>query len=234
MPAADRSAFLRDACAGDEALRQDVEALVSAADDAEGFLEPARVSIPEARTGAPGGLLAGRQLGRYRLVALIGAGGMGEVYRATDTRLGREVAAKILPDALSTNPDRLRRFEQEARAAAALNHPNLLAVFDVGTHEGTPYLVSELLVGGTLRDVLDRGPLPIRQTLDYAGQIATGLAAAHDKAIVHRDVKPENVFITRDGRMKILDFGLAKLAQKTGDGPDDATFAGSDTVFVQG
>jgi Tol biopolymer transport system component len=156
-------------------------------------------------------LSVGDKLGPYEILAPIGAGGMGEVYRARDPRLGREVAIKVLPASFCRDLDRLRRFEQEARAASALNHPSILAVYDIGTHEGTPYLVTELLEGSTLRDRLGGGPLPPRKTIDFAVQIAHGLAAAHEKGIVHRDLKPDNVFICRDGRAKILDFGLAKL-----------------------
>ena len=141
---------------------------------------------------------------------------MGEVSRARDTRLGRDVALKILPESFARESDRLVRFEQEARSIAALNHPNILAVFDIGQHDGSPFLVSEFLEGETLRAVLDRGALPQRKAIDYGVQIAQGLAAAHEKGIVHRDLKPENIFVTRDGRIKILDFGLAKLAQKPG------------------
>ena len=136
---------------------------------------------------------------------------MGEVYRARDSALKREVAIKVLPSFVSRDPDRLQRFEQEAQAAAALDHPNILAVHQFGVFQGAPYLVSELLVGESLRQVLQRGPLPARKAIDYAVQIAHGLAAAHDKGIVHRDLKPENLFVTKDGRIKILDFGLAKL-----------------------
>jgi Tol biopolymer transport system component len=138
---------------------------------------------------------------------------MGEVYRARDPRLGRDVAIKVLPAGLSSDPDRLQRFEQEARAAAALNHPNILALYDIGTHDGAPYLVAELLEGATLREQLASMTLPVRKAIEYAVQLAHGLAAAHEKGIVHRDLKPENVFITDDGRVKILDFGLAKLTQ---------------------
>src|SRR3984957_17763603 len=161
-------------------------------------------------------LTAGTKLGPYEILAPIGAGGMGEVYRAKDTRLGRDVALKILPDSFARDADRLRRFEQEARAVATLNHPNILAIHDIGQYEGSPFLVSELLEGETLRAVLDRGALPQRKTIDYGVQISQGLAAAHEKGIVHRDLKPENVFVTKDGRIKILDFGLAKLAQRPG------------------
>src|SRR5258708_16019329 len=159
-------------------------------------------------------LASGTKLGPYEVQSPLGAGGMGEVYRARDTRLGRDVALKILPESLPRDNDRLHRFEQEARAVAALNHPNILAVFDIGQHNGSPFLVSELLEGETLRTVLDRGALPQRKAIDYGVQIAQGLAAAHEKGIVHRDLKPENIFVSKDGRIKILDFGLAKLAQK--------------------
>jgi Tol biopolymer transport system component len=138
---------------------------------------------------------------------------MGEVYRARDTRLGRDVAIKVLPEALSHDADRLRRFEQEARAIAALNHPNILGIHDIGAHDGAPFLVSEFLEGQTLREKLISGPLPVRRAIEYALGIAQGLAAAHEKGVVHRDLKPENVFVTRDGRIKVLDFGLAKLVR---------------------
>jgi len=155
---------------------------------------------------------------------------MGEVYRARDTRLGRDVALKILPASLTQNPDRLHRFEQEARAVAALNHPNILALFDIGRHDGSPFLVSELLEGESLRDVLDAGALPQRKTIEYGVQIAHGLAAAHEKGIVHRDLKPENIFVTKDGRIKILDFGLAKLAQSTGTDSQEVTLTNAHTA----
>lgn len=175
-------------------------------------------------------LPAGMKLGPYEILAPIGAGGMGEVYRAKDSRLGREVAIKILPESFAREADRLRRFEQEARSVAALNHPNILAVFDVGQENGAPFLVSELLEGESLRAVLERGVLLQRKTIEYGVQIAHGLAAAHDKGIVHRDLKPENVFITKDGRIKILDFGLAKLAQAVGSSPDEVTLTRDHTA----
>jgi serine/threonine protein kinase len=153
-------------------------------------------------------LTAGTRLGPYDILAPLGAGGMGEVYRARDSRLGRDVAIKVLPASFAADPDRLRRFELEARATGMLNHPNILAVYDIGTHEGAPYLVTELLEGDTLREHI---PLPRRKTIEYAQQVANGLAAAHAKGVTHRDLKPENIFITNDGHVKILDFGLAKV-----------------------
>src|SRR5438445_2063661 len=158
-------------------------------------------------------LAAGALLGPYEILSPLGAGGMGEVYRAKDPRLGRDVAIKVLPASFSQDTDRLRRFEQEAKAAGVLNHPNITAVYDIGQHDGAPYVVSELLEGETLRSRLAGGALSMRKATDYAIQIAHGLAAAHEKGIVHRDLKPENLFVTKDGRVKILDFGLAKLTQ---------------------
>jgi dipeptidyl aminopeptidase/acylaminoacyl peptidase len=160
----------------------------------------------------------GTRFGPYEILALIGAGGMGEVYRARDPRLTREVAIKVLPATFSSDAERLRRFEQEARAAGVLNHPNITAVHDLGTYEGSPYVVQELLEGETLRSVLASGHLSPRKATDYAIQIVRGLAAAHEKGIVHRDLKPENVFVINDGRVKILDFGLAKLTSDEGTG----------------
>jgi WD40 repeat protein len=168
-------------------------------------------------------LTSGVKLGPYEIQSLLGAGGMGEVYRAHDSRLNRTVAIKVLPASFSADRDRLQRFAQEARAAAALNHPNILSIFDIGEEQGAPYVVSELLEGETLRERLRNGPLPIRRVVDYSLQVARGLAAAHDKGIVHRDLKPENLFLTSDNRVKILDFGLAKLTgREMNDGSGDA------------
>ena len=154
-------------------------------------------------------------VGHYRVIEKIGAGGMGEIFRARDERLGRDVALKLIRPASGDNPDHLRRFEQEARAAAALNHPNIVAIYDVGFEGKTPYIVSELLEGKTLRRRLSEGAIPVREAIDYALQVVQGLAAAHDRHIVHRDLKPENLFLTKDGRIKILDFGVAKLTLPT-------------------
>jgi eukaryotic-like serine/threonine-protein kinase len=154
--------------------------------------------------------MIGKTLGHYQVVAKVGAGGMGEVYRARDTKLGRDVAVKVLPRELASDPGALARFEQEAKAVASLSHPNILAIHDFGTEDGVCFAVTELLDGAPLREKLEAGPLPVRKALDYGLQIARGLAAAHDRGVIHRDVKPDNVFVTGDGVVKILDFGLAK------------------------
>src|SRR5215472_3216455 len=215
-----RTAFLDSACASDPSLRLKVESLLSAADDIRsGFLE--------SRTEAE--LARGTRLGDYEIQSLLGAGGMGEVYRARDLRLRREVAIKVLPAYVSTDPERLRRFEQEAMAAAALNHPNILAVYQMGTYERAPYLVSELLKGETLREQLRRGRIALKRANDDAIQLARGLATAHEKGIVHRDLKPENLFVTKDGRLKILDFGLAKLMQARDSSVNSALTVGEET-----
>ena len=175
-------------------------------------------------------LVPGTQLGPYRILGVLGAGGMGEVYRAHDPRLDRDVAIKVLPDAFSRDADRLRRFEQEARAAAALNHPNILAVHDIGLADGAPYVVCELLEGQTLRGVMAAGRPAMRTAIGIAAQIADAIAAAHAKGIVHRDLKPENVFVTSDGRVKVLDFGLAKLGATAADGDATETHVSAATM----
>lgn len=179
-------------------------------------------------------LAPGSKLGPYEILGALGAGGMGEVYRARDPRLGREVAIKVLPSGSAGDSERMRRFEQEARATAALSHPNILAVFDIGSQDNSPYIVSELLEGETLRARLMSGALPVRKAVDYALQIARGLIAAHDHGIFHRDLKPENIFITRDGHVKILDFGLAKLTMPEPGDPGLSADATLDSVTGRG
>ncbi len=224
VPPDRRSEFLAQACAEDDALRLEVESFLALGDqDARtSFLE----SAAEHSTLSPG-----TRIRDYEVQSLLGVGGMGEVYRAHDPRLQRDVAIKVLPSIFASDPDRLRRFEQEARAAAALNHPNILAIYDLGTTEkGAPYVVSELLEGETLRECLRRGLLPLRKAVELTLQITGGLAVAHDKGIIHRDLKPENLFLTQDGRLKILDFGLAKLVRKLGSCSSDAPTLARETA----
>ena len=179
-------------------------------------------------------LPTGTRLGRYQVLTALGAGGMGEVYRAKDERLGRDVAIKILPSSFSADPDRLRRFEQEARTTGALNHPNVIVVHDTGQHDGAPYVVYELLEGTTLRALLTGTPLSASRTIRLGTDIAAGLAAAHDRGIVHRDLKPENLFVTREGRVKILDFGIASVAECRGPAADTVTKQTTDPGMIVG
>ena len=211
----ERSTFLDSRCATDPSLRAELNELLAAEGElGSSFLESpalvhAAVHTDSSATGTV--LAAGTKLGQYVVQTLIGAGGMGEVYRARDSELKRDVAIKVLPASLTRDTDRLRRFQLEAQAAAALNHPNILSIFHIGQQDGSPYIVTEFLQGETLRDRLRHGPMRLRPALDIAIPVAKGLAAAHEKGIAHRDLKPENLFLTKDGHVKILDFGLAKL-----------------------
>ena len=225
----DRSAFLAAACANDEAMRRNVESLLAESASDDGFLaEPAFVLPAHIVTEQALAVMTGRSLGGYHLDALLGAGGMGEVYRARDTKLGRDVAIKILPSAFTSHPDRLARFEREARMLAALNHPNICAIYGFEEADGIRFLILELVEGETLADTLAQrsslqargAALPLDRALSIARQIADALEVAHDKGIIHRDLKPANIKITPDGSVKVLDFGLAKAVD--GDGSSAA------------
>lgn len=221
-----RAAFLAKECSGDSELLAEVEGMLSA-DARTGILAQPANDLAAGFAASKRAASLPTHLGPYEIVSLLGAGGMGQVYRARDARLSREVAIKVLPEEFSNTPERLRRFEAEARAVGMLNHPNVLQVHDVGTDGGRPFLVTELLQGHTLRERLAEGPMPLSKAIEYARQMATGLAAAHDKHIVHRDLKPENLFLTSDGRLKILDFGLAKFSQS----PIDERLTGTGVIL---
>jgi eukaryotic-like serine/threonine-protein kinase len=215
-PQSEREQFLAKNCPN-ECVRLEVLSLLHNHQSAGSFLPsvPKQAPVPVASPWPARALSVNTRLGPYEITAFIGAGGMGEVYRARDTRLGRSVAIKVLPAEFSDDRERLRRFDQEARAVAALNHPNILALYDIGSQNGTSYVVSEFLEGSALRQSLASGALSVRKAIEYAVQIAKGLSAAHAEGVVHRDLKPENLFVTKDGRVKILDFGLAKLTTRS-------------------
>jgi len=237
-PPEKRQEFLVQECGSNRELREKIESLLAAHEQCGSFMaEPAFAGTAEVLHRSTTRFQTGDLLGGYKVLGLLGRGGMGEVYRARDARLKRDVAIKVLPRAFAADCERLRRFEQEARSAAALNHPNIISVHDMGTADGSPYIVSELLEGENLREILRHGAVPARKALEYARQAAAGLAAAHDVGIIHRDLKPENLFVTKDGRLKILDFGLAKLTRPEGGGSDSSTteaFPGTEAGQVFG
>jgi serine/threonine protein kinase len=208
----ERASFLDQACAGDGELRREVESLLASHEQAGTFIDrPPDDVVAGMLAEEQARSMTGRTLGHYKLQSLLGAGGMGEVYRARDLRLDRDVAVKLLPEHLAGHPDALKRFEREAKAVAALSHPNILAIHDFGAEQGLNYAVMELLEGETLRSRLTRSPLGWREAAEIGAAVAEGLSAAHAKGIIHRDLKPENVFLTTDGGVKILDFGLARV-----------------------
>ncbi len=223
VPAGEQAAFIARACGANAALRSEAESLLSASNESWDFLERSAIDRLAQVFAADGlDLQPGRRIGAYTIVRQLGFGGAGEVWRAKDERLGRDVAIKVLLPHLSTDAEKLRRFTEEARAAGTLNHPNILTVHDIGEHEGMPYLVSECLEGRNLRERLKAGPMPVRETMAVALGVAQGLAAAHERGIVHRDLKPENTFLKSDGGIKLLDFGLAKLKLPSGVSPAGA------------
>ena len=209
-----RSAFVAESCAGDPALQKEIEDLLASHEESDSFIEtPASDVAAELLAEGQAGLVVGQAIGPYTVVDLIGAGGMGQVYLGTDTRLGRRVALKILPKQFTINPERVRRFEQEARAASALNHPNIVTIHEIGRFNSTQFIVTEFVDGQTLRTLMNEKPFTLKEALNVATQIAGALSAAHAAGIVHRDIKPENIMLRADGYVKILDFGLAKLTE---------------------
>src|SRR6266404_6090377 len=213
--AKERTAFLEEACEGDRDLRQQAERLVKSHEKSGDFLESsAFVVAPELLTDDRGGASVGELIGHYRIESLIGIGGMGEVYLARDERLGRKAALKLLPDSLTTDERQLSRFKNEARSASALNHPNILTVYEIGTEGNQQFIATEFIEGITLRASLACGRMNPHAALDIAVQVASALAAAHEAGVVHRDIKPENIMLRPDGYVKVLDFGIAKLTEQ--------------------
>jgi serine/threonine protein kinase/Tol biopolymer transport system component len=232
LDVAERRAFLDQACASDPSLRSEVEALIESYDKARSFIEaPVFEAAAELVANSETGSLIGRELGPYKITAVLGSGGMGEVYLAQDGRLGRKVALKLLPHYLTEDEQRLRRFQQEARAVSALNHPNIITIFEIGQSDSIRFLATEYIEGETIRQRLSSATLTVREALDIAIQIANALDAAHQAGIIHRDIKPENIMLRRDGYVKVLDFGLAKLSESQGawDNTETPTIAQVDT-----
>src|SRR6266496_1354926 len=208
-------AFLNTACAGDELLRRKVEALLASHQRASVFIEtPVADIATRIIENGQADLLVGRTIGHYKISKRIGTGGMGEVYLATDMTAGRKAALKLLPARFTGDAERLKRFEQEARALVGLNHPNILTIYEIGEDHSTHYIASELIEGETLHQRLARGPMETDEVVDVAIQVASALAVAHEAGIVHRDIKPENIMLRPDGYVKVLDFGIAKLAEQ--------------------
>src|SRR6266496_6563224 len=210
----DVARFLDSACRGDEVLRYKVEALLASRQRIGSFIETPAVSIAtRIIENEQADLLVDQTIGHYKISKRIGTGGMGEVYLATDITAGRQAALKLLPMRFTGDPERLKRFQQEAHAVVALNHPNILTVYEIGEDHSSHYIASELIEGETLRHHLARGRMQLDEAVDIAIQVASALAAAHDAGIVHRDIKPENIMLRPDGYVKVLDFGIAKLAE---------------------
>ncbi|HKE56691.1 MAG TPA: serine/threonine-protein kinase, partial [Pyrinomonadaceae bacterium] len=235
---ADRTAFLERACAADKSLRHEVESLLKSYENAASFMEmPAVESAAESLLSDEEQLKEGQLVKHYEIVRPIGQGGMGEVYLAKDTVLGRRVALKFLPPYLRSDPERLRRFQQEARAASTLSHPNVCVIHEVGqTDDRRPFIAMEYIEGITLRERLNKGAMAPTEALDVANQVAAALTAAHEAGIIHRDIKPENIMLRRDGYVKVLDFGLAKLTEhrKPGTGTTMSTLMFSNPGSVMG
>src|SRR5438874_13065195 len=212
---AERAAFLDEACRGDESLRREVGSLLTSHERSENFIElPAFEVAPELVTSERTNTLVGKLIGHYRIESLVGVGGMGEVYLARDERLGRKAALKLLPDSLTTDETQLSRFKNEARTASSLNHPNILTVYEIGAEGNRQFIATEFIEGITLRVSIARGRINPHMALEIAVQVASALAAAHETGIVHRDIKPENIMLRPDRYVKVLDFGIAKLAEQ--------------------
>src|SRR5947209_13145745 len=233
-------AFLDTACEGDEELRRKVEALLASRERAGDFIETSGVGLAtRIIENGQADLLVGRTIGHYKISKRIGTGGMGDVYLATDMTAGRKAALKLLPERFTGDAERLKRFQQEAHAVVGLNHPNILTVYEIGEDHSTHYIASELIEGETLRQLLMRGRMGLSEAVDVAVQVASALAAANETGVVHRDIKPENIMLRPDGYVKVLDFGIAKLAESafaeaTADGTGSMTLADTSLGSILG
>src|SRR3989440_9197180 len=231
----ERSAFLNEACAGDSSLRNEIESLITSHEQAGGFIaSPAFALMAESLTSNGTESVAGQTLGHYKVIEQIGTGGMGEVYLAEDTRLSRKVALKVLPDYFTKDDERVRRFQQEARAASALNHPNIITIYEIGEIDSRHFIATEFIEGETLRQRMTKSQMKIAEVLDVAAQVAWALSAAHQAGIAHRDIKPRNIMLRPDGVVKVLDFGLAKLTEQKGDDLEAATLVHTKQGIVMG
>ena len=224
----ERASFLDKACGDDSGLRDEVESLLAAYHDAENFIESPALEVA-ARSLAEDSILSptGKTIGRYRIMSLLGEGGMGEVYLALDTQMNRKVALKLLPAQFTQSPDRVARFQRESRAASALNHPNIITIYEIGQDRGVNFIASELVEGVTLRRGINRGKFNVKEAVEIAMQVASALSAAHAAGIIHRDIKPENLMVRRDGYVKVLDFGLAKLTELGDSDPNQSGLSNS-------
>ena len=231
---AERAAFLDDACAATPSLRSEVESLIVSYEQAGGFIESPAVEFMADSLGDQADPLAGQSFGPYQINTRIGTGGMGEVYLAQDSRLGRKVALKMLPEYFTRDDDRVRRFQQEARAASALNHPNILTIYEIGHIDSRHFIATEFIEGETLRERMAKTQMKVGEVLDVATQVAWALSAAHQAGITHRDIKPGNIMLRPDGVVKVLDFGLAKLTEHKGDDLEAATLVNTKQGIVMG
>src|SRR5436309_2551408 len=234
LPSEQRLAYLDRACASDEDLRAEVESLISSYEQAGSFIEQPAIEVDASVVAGPlTGGMAGESIGHYQIIKPLGSGGMGEVYLASDTRMDRKVALKLLPQYFTEDHERVRRFQQEARAALTLNHPNIVTIYEIGQADGRQFIATEFIQGETLRQRMSHGPLKLGESIDIASQVAGGLTAAHEAGIIHRDIKPENVMLRRDGYAKVLDFGLAKLSESRPVGIATGSAGSEDATRVQ-
>src|SRR5436309_3653682 len=218
LPWEQRVAYLDQACAGDHELRAEAQSLISSYERSGSFIEQPAIEVDASVVAGPlTGAMVGESIGHYQIIEPLGSGGMGEVYLASDTRMDRKVALKLLPQYFTEDHERVRRFQQEARAALALNHPNIVTIYEIGQVDGKHFIATEFIEGETLRQRMSHGPLKLGESIDIASQVAGGLTAAHEAGIIHRDIKPENIMLRRDGYAKVLDFGLAKLSEPKAD-----------------